>query len=403
MGGVNTRAETVESVFTRAPVFDNILSRLSPVALIRLGQCSRTTLGAVANFANRAFNINKHISRFFPDPITFRSLQARTATLISGPSALQFLDRTFYPESDLDLYTPNKHGYEVGLWLKQDGYVFVPNSFQDEDFDMSFGGVMGANFVGEVTDDLDLNHLQQYGIKGVNGIYCFEKASQDGTEPPLRVQIITASTTPLECILNFHSTVVMNAIAYDAAYSFYPISTFEEHRALTVGEVTERQAIALAKYTIRGWRIQANLHPFEKRSCAAPFYPTLVRWVGDRETWTLALDITGIERRSPVSASSESFTWDPVAHNSWILNVVAETHMSYYSTKSSILHYQYLVAEQPLLDQLIEFFVAQGKLEHLKAPSRERMSSAAWRQQFSWWDAEIPRFCALYRANAEKC
>ena len=48
--------------------------------------------------------INNHLSRFFPDPIVFRSLQARTANLVSGSNALQFSDRTSYEEADTDVY-----------------------------------------------------------------------------------------------------------------------------------------------------------------------------------------------------------------------------------------------------------------------------------------------------------
>ncbi|KDQ51108.1 hypothetical protein JAAARDRAFT_211257 [Jaapia argillacea MUCL 33604] len=406
MDVVSMRVQLAESAFTRAPIFDNILSQLSPAGLIRLGRCSRTTLGAVANFANRAFNINKHLSRFFPDPVAFRSLQARTATLISGSSALQFFDRTFYPESDLDLYTFSEHGEEIGRWLQKRGYAFIANSFQDDDFGVALNQPIrdGLDQGGEALKDLDLNHWQHYKIIGVNGIYCFEKVSQGGTEPPLRVQIITASSTPLECVLNFHCTVVMNVIAYDAAYSFYPVSTFEERRALTSGIIARRQAIALGKYSTRGWRIQASLNPFEQRDGPPPFYLNTVRWVGDRQTWTMALDTTGIELPSPISVSSESFTWDPVAHNSWILTSNPSDRTcgtSYHIAKSTVLRYRYLVAEQPLLEQLIEFFITQGTLEFLKVPAHERIPSEGWRQRCTWWDAEIPRFCALYRASIE--
>jgi hypothetical protein len=58
----------------------------------------------VKDYFARAFNIEKRLSRYFDDPKSFRKLQAETLTVISGSTALQFFQRNFYPESDLDLY-----------------------------------------------------------------------------------------------------------------------------------------------------------------------------------------------------------------------------------------------------------------------------------------------------------
>ncbi|KAG2078133.1 hypothetical protein BDR04DRAFT_935918, partial [Suillus decipiens] len=66
------------------------------------------------------------LSRYFPDPLAFRFLQARTGLVISSSNALQFLDRRFYPESDLDLYAHPGHVYEALEWLVSVGYKFQP-------------------------------------------------------------------------------------------------------------------------------------------------------------------------------------------------------------------------------------------------------------------------------------
>lgn len=59
-------------------------------------------------------------------------MQARLAILISGSNALQFLDSTFYPESDLDLYVWEDSVEEVGHWLMEhEGYSFAPSRDQD--------------------------------------------------------------------------------------------------------------------------------------------------------------------------------------------------------------------------------------------------------------------------------
>ena len=109
-------------MFVRHPVYDKILSCLSPVSLTRMSYVNHTVRSATQDFASRAYNVNRRLLRFVKDPVTFRSLMARTRMVISGSFALQFFDRTFYPESDLDLYLhPNRDMIEVGLYLEREG------------------------------------------------------------------------------------------------------------------------------------------------------------------------------------------------------------------------------------------------------------------------------------------
>ena len=197
----------IESAFTRPPVYDAIFSCCSPGDFIRFGRTCHAARGAMYNFSSRAFNINRHLLRFFPNPIDFRSLQARTGTLISGSNALQFLDRTFYPESDLDLYTHPGHSREVGLWLiRWAGYKFAPNSSQAPNFDAlvtdDWDGLARRY---DAETDVDLVHGQKYRMVGIGAIYTFTKDDGIVGVPPIKVQIIEAETNPLQCVLGFHS------------------------------------------------------------------------------------------------------------------------------------------------------------------------------------------------------
>ncbi|EIW73751.1 hypothetical protein CONPUDRAFT_160756 [Coniophora puteana RWD-64-598 SS2] len=88
----------INQTFSRAPVYEAIFSCLSPRELIRVSRTCQVAHDAFQSFIHRAYNINRHLSRFLTDPISFQSLQARTGTLISGSNALQFLDRTRTPE-----------------------------------------------------------------------------------------------------------------------------------------------------------------------------------------------------------------------------------------------------------------------------------------------------------------
>jgi len=204
----------LENLFTRPPIFEIIFSYLSPATLIRFSRACRLAQDAVSMFYARAFNINRHLKRFFSNPIGFRSLQARTGTLISGSNALQFLDRTFYPESDLDLYAHPGHAREVGEWLIQnEGYIFAPRPPQQNrpfhELDWTDTWSPWAIDLPRTDIHMDDMHVERYRVQGLDQVYHFEKPQPGAPDaPPLRLQIILADHTPMACILGFHSSYV---------------------------------------------------------------------------------------------------------------------------------------------------------------------------------------------------
>lgn len=200
----------VKSVFTRAPVYDAIFSEASPAGAILISRTCRDAWYAEKEFKKRAFNINRHLQRFFANPKAFRSLQARTGTLISGSNALQFLDRTYYPESDLDLFVHPGHSREIGLWLmRHEGYVFTPSLHESQN-GKSFEAVAHETWDGlaQRWSFADSNiHWDStiYGIRCLEAVYTFEKECEGGKVQ--KIQLIAAKDTPLQVIISFHSSL----------------------------------------------------------------------------------------------------------------------------------------------------------------------------------------------------
>ncbi|KAH9942558.1 hypothetical protein B0H21DRAFT_523328 [Amylocystis lapponica] len=234
----------VQDLLTNDLICAIIFSCSSPAAILRFSRTCRTALAAVKAYVVYVFNINRHLSRFFDDVPAFRTLQARTSTLISGSSAVQFFDRSYYPESDLDLYVHECRRHELGKWLIEHGYHFVANTRQDTSFD-----VAAVDWrIPPSDDDYD-------GMRGVATVYTFEKTTQGVPESVLKVQLVIASRTPIEVILSFHSTCVMNVISYEKAYALYPRATFEERRSLVCPTDGLPQEPAINKYATRGWEM----------------------------------------------------------------------------------------------------------------------------------------------------
>jgi hypothetical protein len=80
-------------VLSRSPMVDVVLQYLSPGDVARLQCTCRIISDALIAWRRAAYNINRFLQRFFKDPVAFRILQAQTNLLVSGSSALQFMDR----------------------------------------------------------------------------------------------------------------------------------------------------------------------------------------------------------------------------------------------------------------------------------------------------------------------
>jgi hypothetical protein len=113
------------------------------------------------------------------------------------------MDRTLYAGSDLDIYVDRRFGKEVGHWLVGDGYQYQQSKTQrTPDFDTAF-----EEFGTEPDEILDLDVLDpigplesQYPWRGIARVFNFFKPSG------VKVQVITASITPLVVIFYFHSS-----------------------------------------------------------------------------------------------------------------------------------------------------------------------------------------------------
>ncbi|EDR15939.1 uncharacterized protein LACBIDRAFT_301449 [Laccaria bicolor S238N-H82] len=379
----------IGQAFSQPTIYDLIFSCLPPPTIMRCGRTCRVIYVATKDFNTRAYNINRHLSRFFNDPEGFRSLQAQTAALISGSNALQFLDRSHYADSDLDVFVFAGTVREIGRWLiNHEGYSFTPRPEQSPEFEkaaVEMSPVPGEPEAFEV-------HEAEYRSTGIIGVHSFSKA------PDLTIQLITTRRTPMDCILRFHSTCVMNVIAFDAAYSLYPRATFDLRRGLSLAHISPREAKALAKYGARGWVIHSTIWPHEEDTLKPLFKVDVLRRMIDRDSWVIPFDTTDITLRSPFNLSSPPFTEDPAAFSSWTLcgRTSLEYDMSYRFLSSTILKYDYVNDDPGFLEVMIAFFQKQGSLEHSKFRGLPK-DVEAW----TWWDASLPGFYKAYLKRLE--
>ncbi|KAI0371470.1 hypothetical protein BV20DRAFT_941761, partial [Pilatotrama ljubarskyi] len=426
-------------------IYEPVFDASSAATLLRIARTCRIAHHAVAAYTRVAFDVDRLLARFFPSPAApcssvcsapaphvhaelydraraFRSLQARTGTLVSGSSALQFFDRTVYPESDLDLYVHMRHRREVGRWLLQEGYRFVPTPYQDPRFEVEVvhGMAQGVNGI--------------YRMPGVAGILTFTKPAPKELRPPhaeveledelelqsepqeervLKVQVIVAKNTPMEAILAFHSTCVMNVISYEKAYCLFPWATLEERRSLLSSSCrgrSKRRQEGLAKYARRGFTLISRLYPDDieldpasaasssssryrssPRTRKKPAFRIGWRWIDDSASWVLPLPLAGVALPLPTNASTPALTHDPVAVCNWEVRYPPRPDeqrgavMHFEVATGKVLRYRYLVTDELLLGFLGKELSARARAEEVKA--------AEELEEWTYYDEELPSLC----------
>lgn len=148
----------------------------------------------MSSYRRRTYSVHSILSPYFTDSeiIEFRLLQARTGTLISGSTALQFFERVVYPDSDLDLFMQRAYGPVVGLHLLHAGYTFDSSAWRQC---VTFEDALQAI---EVDDEQAINNAM-YGGDAIFRVFTFNKGSR-------KVQIIMTHHSPIAAVLRFHSS-----------------------------------------------------------------------------------------------------------------------------------------------------------------------------------------------------
>ncbi len=188
-----------------------MLCDMCPTSVRSLASTGSMGQRLVSNFNKRAYRIELFLRPFFTftQYITFQVIQTFTGLLISGLSALQFMDRTVYEGSDLDLYVHYRSIRHVGSarfvirmsdvhlqvheWLISIGYQFMlPSTY------VSFDSVFQQTVVlGGIPLDSGPRIYTGTGILGV-----FKYLNGHGK----KIDVIATLFTPLHAILGFHSS-----------------------------------------------------------------------------------------------------------------------------------------------------------------------------------------------------
>ncbi|TFK59315.1 hypothetical protein BDN72DRAFT_729307, partial [Pluteus cervinus] len=202
------------------------------------------------NFYGRAFDATKPLKKHFTptEIVEFHARMQYAGALISGSTALQLFERVDYPNSDLDVYVQEDRCNGLLSWL-------------ENRYDLT----------GASRWYRDPPHTG----RALSRVYTFQRNFYGRRTA---VQLIVTANNPLEAILEFNLSCVMNFITHEHAYSLFPHFTFVRREALPMNE--RHHDAMYAKYYNRGFAI-VNLP--EEDICV----PRATRWVNDGQCWKI--------------------------------------------------------------------------------------------------------------------
>ncbi|KAK0471492.1 hypothetical protein IW261DRAFT_1344459 [Armillaria novae-zelandiae] len=277
---------------------------LKPPELIRYGTCSRLAFARVADAVSYLYSTRRLLQKFFPtddDYSRFRQTQKTHGVLVSGSQVTGLFVRNTVPfvTSDLDLYVNIEGEDFLATTLAEIGYhLYIDLSRQQID----------------QSDDYELiSAMQNHEIILHAKYVCSAIASvkeyrnRDGKI----VQVIASHGPPMDIILCFHSTCVMNVISYHYAYCLYPSATICDRVSVAHFGDDINSSCARQKWAARGWRIAT-----EATSSPRLDLRTIHRYVGDRHSWRICCE----DRLTVADVLNEnSRTTDVLSAHSWQL------------------------------------------------------------------------------------
>ncbi|KAJ3859084.1 hypothetical protein EV359DRAFT_51361, partial [Lentinula novae-zelandiae] len=147
--------------------------------------------------------------------------------LVSGSTALSFFNHCSYG-GDLDTYCQFETSPMVGEWYLSHGFAFVPSFGQCNNYsaDVERVRTLRQDTPQAVALLVD-SDIQEYKLNNIAVVWNFRRRS-------LTTQLIATIGAPLETILSFHSTCIMNIFTHRSAYCLFPQLTLKEKKTLLI-------------------------------------------------------------------------------------------------------------------------------------------------------------------------
>ncbi|KIJ54925.1 hypothetical protein M422DRAFT_241013 [Sphaerobolus stellatus SS14] len=243
-------------------IADQILGYLSLYSLNHLSHTCCELFFVIDHFLSKERTVNDIYSKFFRDPLAFRMLQVRTQCLVSGSQPLQYMSRLYWPESDLDLYTNDRHIQDILSFLYLDGYTQLDCSWDHRNVE--------GHYVSHENSALKVIYYMEKEYSTQVFLVVREEIQTEAIRHTVKLQVMLSRWHPVAVILGFHSMGAINFFTPIHVVSLYAHATLDEWCSLVLYQVTDWETCAsrdLTKYRNCGFDLVLSGKDELGRSC----------------------------------------------------------------------------------------------------------------------------------------
>ncbi|KAJ6464316.1 hypothetical protein DFH09DRAFT_1346829 [Mycena vulgaris] len=197
----------------------HLLSFWDPKDILASATLSPVIHGILQHYRQLVWDVDIHFRPWFQNPAEFRSILRITGAVVSGSQILQFLDRTNYLSSDMDIFLRIGGVTRIGKWLSLQGYRFGSLASDYQTFDVQVQRLSRML----VAQNSSLPHGPP-----IRNVYNYQRfVASPSVTYIQKVQLVVVDMDPVHHVLfDFHSTAVMNYMTPDTIVSLFPNSTF---------------------------------------------------------------------------------------------------------------------------------------------------------------------------------
>lgn len=246
------------------PVFTRICELIPVGSILALNQTCKSLSNLYKRIQHTQWNIDRRLGEYFRDPSQVRSLMGECDALISGRFAVEFFERTKFPQRLLEFYVEASKAER-----------FVTHLVEVE------------------------NYLQKMPIErcsiptGVCEFSHYERESWPPGPGPVttkQIKITITRVSPVVSIINLgrYSTICVNIISWNMGYAIFPKSSFIAHKGFLAHVLDGSLKDDYSRY---GWRTQ-DVQWIEDAARDKSFGPQ--RRVGDKHSWIIGFDTTKV-------------------------------------------------------------------------------------------------------------
>ncbi|KAK7035546.1 hypothetical protein VNI00_011839 [Paramarasmius palmivorus] len=268
-----------------APIFDAL-----PIeALLKARLTSRLFNDEFQSYKRITFSDERLYGQFFDqkgDIERFRAVQAECEALVSGSSLTLLLSRSHHQPGDLDVFIRAPFAANMTTLLTSTGFRLPLKQADDGEDD-----TRSLDPFQPCSTDTSLSDL---GNGGNGNTTAYNRDLDAGIQRVLtfvngqnqKIQLIITRTEPIDVILGFYCTAVLNIATANRIVSLYPNTTFVRKEAVYLKKWTAATLRAKTKYEKRGW---TSVSMISAEACTNYYHElsSKIRWLGDRHCWTV--------------------------------------------------------------------------------------------------------------------